>query len=901
MLGTNGQFGPDGPKTRLAVAEGDDDRRQDTEEVTAASTVVRRSSLRRRWNRAFATMLVLSLLGAAASMVVVTRLAQQSRAAAEEVERESAVVVRLRHALALEEGMAHALLGSNAVAGRFLAADEAVLTLLDEAGSVFNDSAERALVGEIRRRWETTFSFGRAVASGKATGTTAEAQDGEAAHESLAKQMNGVVDTLDELAETSLRPIRRQLTDGERAERQQLILLYVLLAISVVVTVHFARRFRRDVLRPIHKLREATGRVGAGDLHHRVELDHNDEFGELASTFNDMAGAVDAHQRQLTEQLYGRARLAAIVESSDQAILGLARDLVVTSWNPGAERLYGYTAEEAVGCSAIELLLPPDKASGNSVLCRVAAGERISGYETEVRTKDGTIIPISVAASPILDPSGAIVGISSIAEDISERKVLEERLHHQAFHDPLTNLANRALLQDRLDHALARHARSGGLLAVVLLDLDDFKSINDSLGHRAGDELLGSVADQLRRCTRAADTLARLGGDEFAILLEDLANPAEAVQVAERIVEALSSSFSFEGRAFPVSASVGVAFAEAGLATVDDVIRDADVAMYLAKSTAKGSFTVFEPGMHLAVKHRLQLKAELAKAMSSDELTLHYQPIVDLPTGQIVGVEALARWHHPELGMVPPVEFIPIAEESGLIVPLGIWVLETACREVQRWQQAGDAPASLHVSVNVSGRQLEDPHFVDKVRHVLDQLGFDPAQLVLEITESVLVSKAHGAIDKLHALKRLGVRLAIDDFGTGYSSLGSLQELPVDILKIDKSFVDRLDGDDEQANLARAVLGLGHSLQLETVAEGVETISQADELNRLHCNMAQGYYFARPADAGTVAMVLHERAQRTRTTPAEATGAPAPGGADSGHQSNTPAAAETLVPSGLDR
>jgi diguanylate cyclase (GGDEF)-like protein/PAS domain S-box-containing protein len=597
--------------------------------------------------------------------------------------------------------------------------------------------------------------------------------------------------------------------------------------------------------------------VAAGRFDYRVVLDRDDEYAELAATFNAMADAVDAQQRQLKEQLYGTARLAAIVESSDQAILGFTPDLVITSWNPGAVRLYGYTAEEAVG-RTVSLLLPPHRVSGSSILHQVAAGERFSGYETEARTKDGRIIPVSVAASPIVDADGTVVGISSIAEDISKRKALEERLHHQAFHDPLTNLANRALLKDRLEHALARQARSGGLLGVVLLDLDDFKSINDSLGHRAGDELLVSVADRLRRCIREADTLARLGGDEFAILLEDLQDPQEAVAVAERIIEELSSRFAYEGRDFPVSASVGISLAEAGLATLDDVIRDADVAMYLTKSTGKGAFTVFEPGMHLAVKQRLQLKVDLAKAMGTDELSLHYQPIIDLPTGDVVGVEALARWQHPELGMVPPVEFIPVAEESGIIVPLGLWVLETACREVKGWQETGEASPSMRISVNVSGRQLEDPRFVDHVGHVLETTGFDPSRLVLEITETVLVSRAEESLEQLRQLKRLGVQLAIDDFGTGYSSLSSLQQLPVDILKVDRSFVACLDGDDDQAAVARAVLSLGRTLQLQTVAEGVESLGQADELRRLECDMAQGYYFARPADAIRVTALLQQ-------------------------------------------
>ncbi len=814
----------------------------------------------------FAVVLVVSVGVAATSTLVVNQVARGHESAAEELRRELDMVAGLRQSLQAEHAAAHAVFDSDHAAAEFLRADDGTRRLLETALGSFDGVIERALLGQVRARWDRALSLVRSAAQNP-TGAGHEHGELTSLHDSTDAQMLEILAILDKLAETALEPVGVQLDGWKRAERQQLALLYVLLALSLCATVYLGQRTKRDILPPIQKLREATDHVAAGDFDHRVEVDRHDEFGELAATFNAMAGALDAHQRQLTEQLYSQARLAAIVESSDQAVLGLSPDLIVISWNPGAERLYGYTATEAVGRNVLDLLLPLDRPAETTFLHRVAQGDRVSGYETEVRVRDGRIIPISVAASPIIDHAGDIVGISSIAENISERKTLEERLHHQAFHDPLTNLANRALVKDRLEHALARQARAGGLLGVILLDLDDFKAINDSLGHRAGDELLVEVADRLRRCTRDADTLARLGGDEFAILLEDLTDPDEVLGVAQRVAESLSARFSFEGQTFPVSASLGIAFAEPDSATLDDIIRDADVAMYITKNTAKGGFTVFQAGMHLAVKRRLKLKADLARAMGSDELAVHYQPVVDLRTGRIVGVEALARWHHSELGMVSPAEFIPVAEESGLIVPLGRWVLETACRDVQSWQNDGVAAPALRISVNVSGRQLEDPHFVDQVGHILDRLAFDPSRLVLEITESVFVAKADENIDKLHQLKRLGVQLAIDDFGTGYSSLSSLQQLPVDILKIDKSFIDRLDGQNEQGVLARAVLGLGRTLQLETVAEGVESGTQLDELRKLDCDLAQGYYFARPADATTVGTLLQQDTEREPRRP----------------------------------
>jgi len=810
---------------------------------------------------------VLSLSGAVASTAAVTHLVRDSRAVAVEVQEETGLTAELRTALRDEEVLAHGVIDNLAQsAGAFLQADRAVDGLLVEAGRHFDEAEERAALTELRALWDATFDPFRPAAQGLPTALPLGGERAEAIafHTALGEETEPIYAAVDRLGDRVLHPVARQMEEGKQAERRLLWALYALLAVSLGATVYFARRIRRDVLVPIAEFRGATATVAAGDFHHRVELDRNDEFGELAGTFNAMAEALDENRRRLTEQLVVQAQLAAIVEASDQAILGMSPELIVQTWNPGAERLFGYQADEAVGRLVFDLLLPSSRNVQDSALHRVAAGERISGHETEVRTKDGRIIPISVAASPIRDESGTIVGLSTIGEDISRRKALEERLHYQAFHDPLTGLANRALLNDRLDHALARQSRAGGTLGVVLLDLDDFKSINDSLGHRAGDELLTTVAETLRECTREADTLARLGGDEFAILLEDLGGPEDAARFAERIVASLGSRFEFENQSFPVSASIGIALVEGGSSTLDDVIRDADVAMYLTKSTAKGHYTVFEPGMHLAVKERLRLKADLAKALGTDQMSLHYQPIVDLPTGEIVGVEALARWTHPELGAITPDRFIPVAEESGLIIPLGLWVLETACRDVKAWQQDGVPSPSFRISVNVSGRQLEDPGFVDSVQRVLDGIDFDPRQLILEITETVLVAKAEDSIEKLHRLKALGVQLAIDDFGTGYSSLSSLQRLPVDIVKIDRSFISHLDGDDEQANLARAVLGLGRTLQLQTVAEGVESDDQATELRRLECGLAQGYYFARPADRATLAALLRNHAALSR-------------------------------------
>jgi diguanylate cyclase (GGDEF)-like protein len=429
---------------------------------------------------------------------------------------------------------------------------------------------------------------------------------------------------------------------------------------------------------------------------------------------------------------------------------------------------------------------------------------------------------------------------------------LEDRLKHQAFHDPLTNLANRALFSDRLAHALARRTGGGGPgVAVLFVDLDDFKMVNDELGHAAGDQLLRAVGERLRSELRPFDTTARLGGDEFAVLIEDAGEVGEAVSVAERIMERLREPFLLHGRELTVHASVGIALSGDGEVDGDELLRRADIAMYRVKQRGKGSVDVYRPSMQEVLVRRLELRTELERAVLRGELVVQYQPIVALDTERMVGVEALVRWQHPVRGTLAPAEFIPLAEETGLIVGLGIHVLEVACRQARAWHVAHPEYGDLEMSVNLSPRQLQDEGFVRQVRRVLVETGLDPRLLTLEITEGVMVDGgAPGG--RLHELKALGVRLSIDDFGTGYSSLSALQHLPVDILKIAKPFVDGIADDPQKRAFAQAIVRLGKTLKLDLVAEGVERREQRDHLRELGCHMAQGYYFARPMDVAAM-------------------------------------------------
>jgi diguanylate cyclase (GGDEF)-like protein len=428
-------------------------------------------------------------------------------------------------------------------------------------------------------------------------------------------------------------------------------------------------------------------------------------------------------------------------------------------------------------------------------------------------------------------------------------------LAHRAFHDPLTDLANRSLLIERLNASLAMPL-PGRKLAVLWLDLDDFKRVNDSLGHAAGDDLLREVSVRLRSVLRPADLAARLGGDEFAVVIDDVRAEDEALHAGERVLLALSSPITIGERTVSIRASVGVAVATAGEWTTDELLRNADVAMYIAKSQGKGCVRLFESTMHDALVERLELESELEKAVELAELVLHYQPLVELSSGRIVGMEALVRWNHPTRGLLPPGEFIPLAEETGQIMPIDRWVLLQACCQARQWQRDLLTDGQFEVSVNLSTRQLEDDSVVDTVRLALEVSGLAPESLVLEVTESFVLRDELGGARRLRALRELGVRLAIDDFGTGYSSLSYLRQLPVDVLKIDRSFVSGLGTVDEDASLVLAILSLAESLGLQTIAEGVETATQLEALIALGCPQGQGWHFAKAVEAAEMEALL---------------------------------------------
>ncbi|HYZ75871.1 MAG TPA: EAL domain-containing protein [Gaiellaceae bacterium] len=551
--------------------------------------------------------------------------------------------------------------------------------------------------------------------------------------------------------------------------------------------------------------------------------------------------AEDLHRRQ------SEARFRSLVAHSSDLITVLDADGVVTYQSPSIERVLGYPADEVEGTRFDRLVSEADRPRLAQVVSDVGR-ERTETHALEclLRHRDGTWLQFEVQHTDLLRDEH-VHGIVLNSRDVSERKAFEEQLAHQAFHDPVTNLANRALFADRVQQALMRAQRGSTTVGVMFIDLDDFKTVNDSLGHAAGDVVLQEVAQRLIRTVRPSDTVARFGGDEFAVLLDGVGDLQEAADVADRILEALEAQFEIDAKQVFPRASLGICLADGEVPAHDaeELLRNADVAMYMAKRDSKGSYRVFEPAMHERVLERLELRAELQRALDENELEVHYQPVVRLDGRMMYGVEALLRWTHPTRGNIPPLQFIPLAEETGMIIPLGRWVLQQACRQAVHLHEEFARPEPLTMSVNLSVKQLQSETIVDDVRSALEESGLTPSALVLEITESVMMADIDVAVARLHQLKELGVRLAMDDFGTGYSSLSYLSRFPVDILKMDRSF---LAAGEEESTLTAAIVALGDSLKLDVVAEGVERPEQIVSLQSLGCELGQGFLFARALD-----------------------------------------------------
>ncbi len=526
--------------------------------------------------------------------------------------------------------------------------------------------------------------------------------------------------------------------------------------------------------------------------------------------------------------------------------------------SPALERVLGYAVDSRLGHKGLDYIHPDDQARTVDILQRTfeTPGEPMQ-LEIRGRRSDGEWRWLEVWVTNLLDDP-SVGGIVANQRDITERRAFQEQLTRQAYHDALTGLPNRSLFQSRLEVALARAARRQRSIAVLFIDLDNFKVINDSLGHEIGDDLLVAVAGRIREAVRDEDTVARLSGDEFTVLLEEVEDDGEAANVAQRIIDDVRQAIDLDGHQVFVGASVGIALSHNGEDRAEDLLRDADLAMYRAKERGRSRYETFEVAMGARARLRLDLESELRQALENDELVLHFQPEVSLRSGRIIGAEALVRWHHPERGLMMPDQFIPMAEETGLIQPLGRYVLQKACAQALEWQNRFGMGAPTRVSVNVSGRQL--PTLVRDVAHALGRTGLDPRMLVLEITESVVMEDPEAAIVTFEALRKMGVALAIDDFGTGYSSLSWLKHFPISTLKLDKSFVQGLGVDPADRAIAQSVLTMADCLDVTVTAEGIETYEQATELVNLGCISGQGYLYARPQPPQEMERLLAESA-----------------------------------------
>jgi diguanylate cyclase (GGDEF)-like protein len=595
------------------------------------------------------------------------------------------------------------------------------------------------------------------------------------------------------------------------------------------------RLFREDIAIPL------------GDHQARLEMDRpHPDLEEVRQGFirggihpDDIDGMISLYRRFKHVAFMQRAILAW--DAADQYIAQL--DQAGTSLQLEAESLVPRPAR-------IQRLLSEISAI-NEKLTPIEI-QFVNALSEASRTTFRLLQLIMLAATPLLLALGTALSVRILQQ---KRKV-SDQLRHIAFHDDLTSLPNRLMFNQRVEQALSRHRRAGTQLAILLMDLDRFKVINDSLGHEIGDVLLRQVAERLQAQSRHSDTVARMGGDEFVVLIENPQSPGDISGCAHRLVDRMSAPYLLNDKEYHVTLSIGISVFPSDGSDAQSLLKAADVAMYRAKETGRNNYQFYLPSMNVHTLERLELESDLSHALERDELLLHYQPIVDNSSGLITGVEALLRWNHPQRGLIPPLDFIPLAEETGLIVQIGEWVLATACTRGKAWQEQGSA--QLSIGVNLSARQVADPMLLSELERIIHESGLDPSSLELEITESVVMAKGERAADVLHKLKTVGVQIAIDDFGTGYSSLAYLKRFPIDTLKVDRSFIRDIPTDSGDMKITRAIIAMAHGLRLKVVAEGVETAEQLAFLQNERCDAVQGYLLYRPLAEQEVAGVLEQ-------------------------------------------
>jgi diguanylate cyclase (GGDEF)-like protein/PAS domain S-box-containing protein len=550
-----------------------------------------------------------------------------------------------------------------------------------------------------------------------------------------------------------------------------------------------------------------------------------------------------AIKRSLTEKALreSESRFRSVVQNLSDVITILDAEYKITYTSPSAKCLFEHEKSNVFGNRLSNFCHPEDQNKLNKFLLEINDKQDLS-VEWRIKRNETDWNYVESVGIDLLDDEN-VKGIVITTRNINERKILESKLTHQAFHDSLTGLANRVLFRDRVEHSLLRAKRQKSQIAVLFLDLDNFKTINDTLGHAVGDELLSVIAQNLKNSVREIDTVARLGGDEFAILLEETIQPDDSTLVAKRILNSVQKVFILEKKEVLIGISIGIAVSDDVTENADELLRNADVAMYIAKERGKSQYAMFETEIHNLLLSKLELESDLHKAVKNNEFLVLYQPILNLETKQIRGVEALIRWNHPTRGIIPPLDFIPLAETTGLIIPIGHWVLEQACLQLSKLSVEDK---EFSVTINISGKQLQHPDFVTDTIKVIKDSGVNPYYIILEITESQMIHNMNATHKRLCELKSFGIRLALDDFGTGYSSLNCLHQFPIDILKIDKSFVDGVSDGTETSAVAKTIIALSKALKLQTIAEGIETADQIKTLLEFGCNYGQGFYFDKP-------------------------------------------------------
>jgi diguanylate cyclase (GGDEF)-like protein/PAS domain S-box-containing protein len=623
----------------------------------------------------------------------------------------------------------------------------------------------------------------------------------------------------------------------------EVVVAFIVVSVALIVT--------RKMTHPILQISRIASQVAQGNFEGKAEYTSRDEIGSLTQTFNQMIEDLKKQRAQLVDKHYVDSIIANMINS----LVVIDTTGSIKRVNQATLDLTGYQEEELLNHS-IEMILGEELLSHGSGLYSLIEKGLISTLEATYLSKEGRKIPVFFSGSVVRDLHGEIQGIVCVAQDITERKKSVERLNYLASHDSLTNLPNRNLLSDRLGHAISRARWHKRLVAILFLDLDRFKMINDTLGHSIGDLLLQAIADRLSVILRDGDTVARLGGDEFVIILDDVAREEDVAKVAQKILETLSRPLMLKGQEIFMTASIGISLFPNDGDDSQNLLKNADTAMYLAKEQGRNNYQHFSPNMNVKTLERLALETNLRHALERKELILHYQPFLNLSTGKIIGMEALVRWRHPDLGLISPAKFIPLAEETGLIVPISEWVLKSACEQNRAWQTAGLPP--IHIAVNLSARQFQEKNLAMMVKQVLKETGLDPAYLELELTESVIMKNAETTTAVLREFHDLGIEISIDDFGTGYSSLNYLKRFPVNKLKIDQSFVREITTDPDDAAITVAIIAMGHSLHLKVIAEGVETKEQLEYLRSIDCDEIQGYLFSRPLPAEESTKILAE-------------------------------------------